>query len=321
MTTAPQPDEQSTQASTSETTQPASGIPRIARVVGATIAPTTLITALLFYFGWSHAYYFFDYFGVHSTTLGLTTSDYLMRSQDGLFVPLVVLAFVCLMTVRLHQMASRRINSQPAHRRWRGALHTVTVAGLLATAAGVASIVIHTPLNDRVSAAPIALATGVILLAYTTHMRRTRLHRPVPHQTSLTVTECATVFALVGISLFWAANDYSAAVGRSRASQFVSELSNYPETIVYSAQNLNIAGPGIDQTHCPAVDAAYKYRYTGLTLMLQSGNQYVFLPRRWTSADGAAIVAPRSDSIRLVFIPGSGLHGSGLDPEYACSTE
>jgi Zn-dependent protease with chaperone function len=45
------------------------------RIVGSIVAPTTLLTALLFYFGWSFAYWFFAYFGVDSTVLGLTTQD------------------------------------------------------------------------------------------------------------------------------------------------------------------------------------------------------------------------------------------------------
>ncbi|MFI7442745.1 hypothetical protein [Nonomuraea indica] len=40
--------------------------------------------------------------------------------------------------------------------------------------------------------------------------------------------EWAVVFVLVGVGLFWAANDYSAAVGRARARQFVTELPAAP---------------------------------------------------------------------------------------------
>jgi hypothetical protein len=244
-----------------------------------------------------------------------------MRSQDGLFVPLVSVALLCLLAVRLHLALSRRIDVESAHPRWRLTLRILTVVALTAAAAGVVSIVVHTPLNDRVAAAPVTLAVGVILLAYLTQLKRTRLCGSAPDHSALTVAESATVFVLVGLSLFWAANDYSAAVGRSRASEFVRELETSPETVVYSTENLHISAPGVNQTRCTATDAAYTYRYTGLTLMLQSGNQYVFVPRTWTTADGVALVVPRSDSIRLAFVPSSGLHGSGLDPTYACGPE
>ncbi|CRZ17285.1 hypothetical protein [Mycolicibacterium neworleansense] len=297
-----------------------SALPRLARLVGAAVAPTTAVTALLFYFGWSHAYYFFEYFGVHSTTLGLTTSDYLMRSQDGLFVPAVVLAIAGLIAFRAHHFLRRRIDADPANPRWRRASWVVTAIGGAATAAGALSIVVETPLNQRVAAAPLTLAIGVLLLAYTAYVRRSLLTRAdATSPRGLTLAEWATIFVLVGLSMFWAANDYSAAVGRSRAAQFVAELPTYPSTIVYSEKSLNIAAPGVRQIHCPASDAAYGYRYDGLKLMLQSGNQLVLIPTEWTRRDGVAVVLPRSGAIRLQFVPTAGLGGAGADEKYACS--
>ena len=129
---------------------------------------------------------------------------------------------------------------------------------------------------------------------------------------------CLRLLEYVGLSMFWAANDYSAAVGRARASQFVVELPDYPSSIVYSLRSLNIAGPGITEIHCPGTNSAYSFRYDGLKLMLQSGDQYVFLPKDWTRRDGVAMVIPRSDSIRLEFVGSAGLHGAGAGPQHAC---
>ena len=171
---------------------------------------------------------------MHSTTLGLTTTDYLMRSQDGLFVPLVVLAIAGLLVFRVHHLISRRIAADPSNPRWRQASWVITVIGAAGATAGALSVVVHTPLNDRVAAAPLVLAVGVLLLAYAAHMRRSLL-APTGGEslTGLTLAEWATIFVLVGLSLFWAANDYSAAVGRSRAAQFVAELPTYPNTVLY----------------------------------------------------------------------------------------
>src|SRR4029077_18370841 len=54
-----------------EAAEPGFGLPpQLVKILGAIVAPTTLLTALLYYFGWSHAYWFCDYFGVNSTVLG-----------------------------------------------------------------------------------------------------------------------------------------------------------------------------------------------------------------------------------------------------------
>ncbi len=89
------------------------GISQLARLVAAVVAPTTLLTSLLFYFGWSRAYWFYDYFGVHSTLLGLTTQDYVQQSLDGLFVPLTVVACAALLALWGHTLLRSRLGAGP----------------------------------------------------------------------------------------------------------------------------------------------------------------------------------------------------------------
>jgi hypothetical protein len=85
---------------------PADGVadvlPRVFKVVGAVVAPTTLLTGLLFYFGRLHVTGMFRYLDVNFTVLDLTFQDYLIRSADGLFVPLAVAAFVALVLLWAH---------------------------------------------------------------------------------------------------------------------------------------------------------------------------------------------------------------------------
>ncbi|MFD7977278.1 hypothetical protein ACFV3S_15660 [Streptomyces sp. NPDC059749] len=130
------------------------------------------------------------------------------------------------------------------------------------------------------------------------------------------LAEWAVVFTLVMLGLVWAANDYAASVGTVRAQRFTAGLPHYPTTIVYSEHSLSISGPGVSETRCKDAkggkdDAAYGYRYDGLTLILQSGNQYVLVPTRWTPADGVALVLPRNDSVRLEFGPPPGAAARG----------
>src|SRR5215471_16050550 len=87
--------------------------PQLAKILGGVVAPTTLLTALLYYFGWSHAYWFCNYFGVNSTVLGFTTTDYLMRSVDALFVPMTVAASGALLAVWCHTLLRARLAACP----------------------------------------------------------------------------------------------------------------------------------------------------------------------------------------------------------------
>jgi hypothetical protein len=268
---------------------------RVTKLFKEVVAPTTLVTGLLFYFGWSHAYWFFDYFGVNSTVLGLTASDYLMRGLDGLFVPLLAVAVLGLVAVWARGLLAGRL-----HGRTLPAWLPVALggAGVALCANGLSRVVVLTPVNRTLAVAPMSLAAGLVSL--TAAVRLATAGQPRSDVAGL--VEYSAIFVLVGLSLFWAAADYSAAVGRSRAAQFVQELPSHPQAIVYSEHSLNMRADGVGSVRCRDPEAAYRYRYDGLALVLQSNDQYVLLPKGWSRGDGVAMVLPRNDSVRLEFM-------------------
>jgi hypothetical protein len=70
---------------------------------------------------------------------------------------------------------------------------------------------------------------------------------------------------------------------------------------VYSAKDLSLHGPGVTQIRCPDPQGAYRFRYNGLKLLLESGGLYLLLPSAWTPADGNAIVLAQRGATRLEF--------------------
>jgi hypothetical protein len=294
-----------------EAGEPTSGLAHLTRILGTIVAPTTLLTSVLFYFGWMHAFWFFDYLGVNSTVLGLTTEDYLIRAVDGLWVPMTVVACAALVVVWGHEVLRARLAAGASPRLLRVLPAAMAGVGLVLAVAGLWSVFADddTRLEPYLAgtASPVSLALGVLLLAYAVHLRRAltagkpagRAARPP----WAAVAEWAAVFVLVGLSLFWAATNYSYAVGITRARQHVRELAVQPGVVVYSQQSLSLAAPGVSELRCRDPEASYRFRYDGLTLLLQSGDQYVFLPATWSRTDAVAILLPRNDSVRLEFSP------------------
>jgi hypothetical protein len=272
-------------------------------VLGSVVAPTTLLTAVLFYFGWSFSYWFFSYFGIDFTTLGLTTQDYLLRSVDALFVPLIAFTVVVLMLRWLLPPAVALLppSWMTAMRAVRGPLALVSGISLLAV--GLLRVLGGGSLGLYFVVPPLCLAAGTVLLSYAASHFRALLRNPDQAEAHWVQTvERAAVFVLVGLSLFWAAQLYASDLGTSRAAQQAAQLPVQPDAVVYSAQSLSLRAPGVTEVACANTEAGYKYRYEGLTLMLQSGGQLVLLPRAWSPMDGsAAILIPRTDSIRLEF--------------------
>lgn len=283
-----------------------SGLPQLTRILGAIVAPTTLLTSLLFYFGWSRAYWFYIYFGVNSTLLDLTTRDYLQISFDALFVPLTVVALAGLLVLWGHATLRVRLTAGSESRLIRVGIPAMAAAGAILATAGLWSVFTPTRLDRYLAVAPLSLALGVVLLVYAGHLWRllTAANAPAGRAAAppwVAVAEWAVVFVLVGLSLFWATADYAAAVGRGRAQDALAALPGEPNAVIYSERSLSLHAPGVRETRCHDPEAAYRYRYDGLKLVLQSGGQYLFLPAGWTPSNGVAVLMPRNDSLRLEF--------------------
>ncbi|MEU6155769.1 hypothetical protein ABZ816_37860 [Actinosynnema sp. NPDC047251] len=247
--------------------------------IGQVVAPTTVATGLMFFFGWSHAFWFFDYFGVHASTLELSVHDYLIRSVNGLFVPLVVgaLAVSALLWLGKRDFTARWLTI--------GA----TALGVLLTAVGLVNVFGWRLFAVHFAVPPLCLAAGVLLLAHNGKARG--------------VAVWTAAFVMITLSLFWAVNDYSAAVGVAQARAVQAELPTYPEAVLYSAKSLNLRVSGVRETDYGTPDAAYRYRYDGLKLVVRSGGQYLFLPASWAPGSGVAVLVPRTDSVRVEFGP------------------
>ncbi|WP_327350512.1 hypothetical protein [Streptomyces sp. NBC_01304] len=310
---------------------------RLGTLLGTVAAPTGLVVGLVYYFGYWHQYSFFGYFGISSTTLDITTTDYLVRSMDTLFAPMTVAATGVLLALWGHSLLMVRLTAGAWPWVLRYAVPAVASVAFLAGLGGFVSALTPTFLNQQMVLAPLCLSIGVTVLTYALHLRRALIaaaptapapaeppdeapddasdepadpantrddnpsSRPAARPVWAVLAEWAVVFVLVALGLVWAASDYATQVGTVRAVHYASTLAAEPSAVLYSKDSLSISAPGVRETHCRAPRAAYGYRYDGLILILQSGNQYVLLPRHWTRTNGVALLIPRSNSVRLEF--------------------
>ena len=78
---------------------------------GSIVAPATLLSALLFYFGYVSSRAQYDYFGVDVDTIGLSTQDYVMRSPQPLLTPLLALLLLAVGVAALNELIRRRVGA------------------------------------------------------------------------------------------------------------------------------------------------------------------------------------------------------------------
>ncbi|QFU90402.1 hypothetical protein [Amycolatopsis sp. YIM 10] len=276
------------------------GTGRAARVLASVAANVTLLTALLYFYGLLRTQEFFAYFRVHYTLLGQTADEIFGRGVNGLLLPIAGAAGAGFLVLGLIRTLRHRLSAP----RWQWLLRVTTpVAGgcgfvLIGLTAPVA---IEPALFSGFAGLPgLGLALGVVLLAVAWH----RLGASTGHRRSrMSVAEWVSAYTLVAFGLFWAVSDYARATSLRAAYETAVALPTQPAATLYSAQSLNLAADGVREDLCAQPDSAYKFRYTGLKLLLQSGGQYVFLPADWRRSRGTAFVVPRSDKLRLDFAP------------------
>jgi hypothetical protein len=284
-----------------------STLPHLLKTAGAVLGSTTVLTGLLFYFGRLHITGFYRYLRVNFTVLDFTANDYLIRSADGLFVPVTAVAVLGLLALAAHRQLTERTPAPTRERLVRRlAPACAATGGFLVLVALVELFTGWSPVAALPWAGGVALAGGGLLLAYAVVLARTGRPRDVPaRRTSPTIAlaEGGLVLLLVTIGLFWAVGNYAIEVGEGRARETVAGLPRAADAVLYTERSLRLAVAGVTEVGCEDAEAAFRFRYDGLKLVLQSGNQYLLLPVGWTRANGTAVLVPRGDSVRIEFAP------------------
>jgi hypothetical protein len=277
-------------------------LPRLVRIAGEVIAPATLLTALLFQFGRLHAAGYYRHFGVNFTVLDLSTQDHLISGADGLFVPLAGACVLVLALLSLNRLLLVRL---PHRYRERTLRFLPPVAGVLG--AGLLTLALVDLLTDvplfwgEGEAGGLALASGLLLFLYGVRLARIARHgSPRRRSEGAELAEWGAAFLLVSVGLYWAVGQYAFGVGTGRAIQLERALPTQPAAVLYSANSLSLGVDGVTEVRCADPDAAYRFRYDGLRLVRQSGNQYLLLAATWSRDTGSAALIPRGD-VRLEF--------------------
>ena len=159
--------------------QPAAIPARLAKFLGSVVAPATLLAALLYYYGYVHDYFFYGYFGLNTSVLGLTPVEYISGSVQTLIVPVIIVAIVVLLAVWGDAALRARLAAGSGLRMLGVLIPVMLISGLVLVVGGLISAFATTALTKLIAGAPLSLAFGVLLLAYTIHLRRSRAE-PAP---------------------------------------------------------------------------------------------------------------------------------------------
>jgi hypothetical protein len=276
-------------------------LPRLLKIAGEVVAPATLLTALLFQFGRLHSAGYFRHFGVNWSVLDLTTTDFLIVGADGLFIPLAGAGVLALVLLWTHRLVVGRMAAGSRDRALRAVAPGAGVVGAVLVALALLDLLTSIRLfwgDSEVGG--LALAIGVLLVVYALRLVRVARHAP-QRSASSELAEWGAAFLLVSVGLYWAVGSYAFGVGIGRAQQLQNALPTQPAAVLYSERSLSLGVDGVTEVRCEDPDAAYRFRYDGLRLVRQAGNQYLLVAATWTRATGTAVLIPRGAGVRLEF--------------------
>lgn len=285
------------------------------RGVATVVAPTSLVTALLYYFGWARTSNQAAVMGLDDSLLGYSTQDYLLRSMSSMYLPLFVGLLVGLVGLALHgslvAWAGRPGPGDPPEpdpqRRLvvRRLALGLAGAGVVSLMLGIAGSLVDRPVRIVSIASPLGVTASIVLLSYAAHLWR-RFGAPgrravdVPELRSLRLLAASLVVLLLFLSLFWSVSHYAGVKGVDLALQVERELPRRPDVTVFSAKRLHLRPPVVER-ELPGPESAYRFEYSGLKLLFRSERKFFLRPSD-PSASHVNIVIPESPELRLEFV-------------------
>ena len=261
--------------------------------------PATVVTALVFYFGWARAKAQAEWMGLHVNLFGYTTRDFALLSISALYLPLLLLIALAMLWVWLDRLLRRRIDRGAAGR-WATALPRAALLG----AGALIGLMVVLLFAERVYSplyAPYLVTAGVLVAAWAVRIRRCAAavegpRRPAEQQ----AVEATLLLVLVALLLFWGTSNFAEARGRGLAEDLEVNLPWLPRAQVYSQEPLGLDVPGVTTRELGTAGAPL-YRYDGLRLLTVSGERYFFLHEGWSVEEGTVVVLPDDASLRVQY--------------------
>ncbi|MHA7132962.1 hypothetical protein [Oerskovia turbata] len=288
---------------------------RVWSLVGSVVAPVTLVTAILFYFGYVSSRAQYLYFGIDVDLLGFSTQDFVMRSPQPLLVPMLAVLVLGAVLVLVDAALRRRMSTSGTDtgRAWARAL---AASGGVVLTLGVALLVAYTALGDWALyplVTPLVIGAGAGLLAYGLAWRRRHPPDRDPARGAAPADPVRTAITLLVLTvvaaLFWTTATVAEWSGRARAKDLAADLTVLPAVVLDTTQRLETGDPVITESALPADEpGGYRYRYRGLRLLVEGDGTLFLVPEQWTER-GSTLVAPLDDvRVRFRFVndpPGS----------------
>ncbi|MFC5718607.1 hypothetical protein ACFP1Z_00220 [Streptomyces gamaensis] len=267
-----------------------------ARLLNTLVTQGSFVAALMYYLGaiWSMAYY--GYFHVDAFALGLGFAEFVIHSLGLITTPVVVTGALAVLLFGSRGTLTRRAALLPP----RAAAQVTRAANALArlhgwlVIAGIVMVLAWRDVQPYGWLAPVAIAAGILL-----GRRRT------PTSPGTAAPGRAVPLLAAGLFLLWAATLHAHDLGVADARHTAGALVHRTAVVVFSVDRLSLTGPPAVTVQDLGDDVRFRYRYTGLRLLIERDGHYYVLPLGWRAAESSTYVLRENDRMRVELMPGT----------------
>ncbi|WP_109527723.1 hypothetical protein [Nocardia aurea] len=266
-------------------------------VIGTVIAPTTVITALCYYFGYVYTRTKLAYFGIDCDALGFTSSDYVINSVSVLYVPLLLLLVGWFTAVRTADYTKHFIRSGRRPDLVRNIGRAVLALGAVLIATGIAGVVVPWITDDLTAISwiftPTALGIGGLLVVGGCWSLSTSITEPGSHSATPTTRVTQTLAIAVSLlALFAVMNSFATRLGKDAAQALAHNLWTKETAIsVVTTQQLDVPANLIAETLVPTQPGQpTTRRYECFRPLVARGDRWVLVPAKWSPDNGYALI-------------------------------
>lgn len=269
------------------------------------IAPATLITGLLFYFGYVSSRAFFLYFGVDVDVLDLSNQQFVMRSPGAVFLPVTVILLIAAAVLVGHRLLRRRVKAAGSGSQRRTVL-AFAWTGIVLLVAGLVLAFAYSALATWPYygfATAICLGLGAGLAAYAA--QTARVLSGATQGRALVVLLVAVMVA----GTFWATAAVAEWWGRGQARTQAADLTALPAVVLDTKEKLAPGNAAISVSELDVDRGAdgtvagdpFRYRYQGLRLLVRGGDFLFLVPDQWSKNASTLVIPIDPDGFRVRF--------------------
>ncbi|MEV8318188.1 hypothetical protein AB0Q95_28920 [Streptomyces sp. NPDC059900] len=270
---------------------PASGLMEL---VNGAVGAGTLMAALMFYAGIIHSSSYYGYFRLDVYSLGLSLPQVTIWSLRLVTMEVLIALAVLALAPRSQEILALLRLPPAALARVRRTARAVARFSPVIAVAGIVLMALWQYVQPYRWAAPLLVAGGLAL----GQSRAANAGAPTRGwwRKGLPV-------AVAGLCVVWVIALLAGQLGRQDARSTAARLVSRTAVVVLSTERMSMRGPGVVAEDL-GKGVRYRYRYSGLRLLIERDRRYYVLPLGWQRRTDATYVIDDDDTVRVELLPG-----------------